>query len=171
MRERFCEYDFTRFASYRDDDNNITHKSQLRTLCFCIIEFNLMAVPVIKFPIFFVVRIIGIIVAALVLSWTLHYRGGYALISDNKDLIFNVIILFSSLVPFPNFYFSLYQTRKMPPFCYLIPESVESVFMYYIVLYNNNNTHMPYFSCISDGGDDMLYASAVVGGLYIVHLC
>ncbi|KAM7516622.1 hypothetical protein LguiA_006205 [Lonicera macranthoides] len=59
-----------------------------------------MAVPVVKFPIFFVVRIIGIIVAALVLSWTLHYRGGYALISDNKDLIFNIhpVLMVISLV-------------------------------------------------------------------------
>lgn len=56
----------------------------------------------------------------------------------------------------------------MPPFCHLIPESTDSVFMYYIVLYNN--THMPYVSCIIDGGDDMLQASAVVVGLYIVHL-
>ncbi|OMO94691.1 Cytochrome b561, eukaryote [Corchorus olitorius] len=49
-----------------------------------------MAVPVIKFPIFMIVRVLGIIIAALVFTWTLHYRGGLALISDNKDLIFNV---------------------------------------------------------------------------------
>ncbi|KAL2528390.1 putative transmembrane ascorbate ferrireductase 2 [Forsythia ovata] len=49
-----------------------------------------MAVPVVRFPIFPVVRIIGIAVTALVLTWTVHYRGGLALISDNKDLIFNV---------------------------------------------------------------------------------
>ncbi|CAK9136878.1 unnamed protein product [Ilex paraguariensis] len=49
-----------------------------------------MAVPVVKFPIFYVVRFIGIAVAFLVLTWTLHYRGGLALISDDKDLIFNV---------------------------------------------------------------------------------
>ncbi|PSR87803.1 Transmembrane ascorbate ferrireductase [Actinidia chinensis var. chinensis] len=49
-----------------------------------------MAVPVVQFPIFLLVRIIGVIVTVLVLTWTIHYRGGLALISDNKDLIFNV---------------------------------------------------------------------------------
>ncbi|KAI3452125.1 hypothetical protein Pfo_008790 [Paulownia fortunei] len=49
-----------------------------------------MAVPIVRFPIFTAVRIIGIAVAALVLIWTVHYRGGLALISENKDLIFNV---------------------------------------------------------------------------------
>ncbi|CAL1405422.1 unnamed protein product [Linum trigynum] len=48
------------------------------------------AVPVARFPIFIVVRLLGVIIAALVLTWTLHYRGGLALVSDNKDLIFNV---------------------------------------------------------------------------------
>ncbi|KAK4393403.1 putative transmembrane ascorbate ferrireductase 2 [Sesamum angolense] len=49
-----------------------------------------MAVPRLRFPIFPVVRVIGIVVAVLVLVWTVHYRGGLALISENKDLIFNV---------------------------------------------------------------------------------
>ncbi|PSS30569.1 Transmembrane ascorbate ferrireductase [Actinidia chinensis var. chinensis] len=49
-----------------------------------------MAVPVVHFPIILLVRIIGVIVTVLVLTWTIHYRGGLALISDNKDLIFNV---------------------------------------------------------------------------------
>ncbi|KAL0450232.1 UNVERIFIED_CONTAM: putative transmembrane ascorbate ferrireductase 2 [Sesamum latifolium] len=49
-----------------------------------------MAVPRVRFPIFPVVRVIGIVVAVLVLVWTVHYRGGLALISENKDLIFNV---------------------------------------------------------------------------------
>ncbi|KAI5665825.1 hypothetical protein M9H77_15678 [Catharanthus roseus] len=49
-----------------------------------------MAVPVVSFPIYLVVRILGVAVAALVLTWTVHYRGGLALVSDNKDLIFNV---------------------------------------------------------------------------------
>ncbi|GAB4827430.1 hypothetical protein Ancab_034315 [Ancistrocladus abbreviatus] len=48
------------------------------------------APPVVRFPIFLVIRLLGITVAALVLIWTLHFRGGLALISDNKDLIFNV---------------------------------------------------------------------------------
>ncbi|CAH9118841.1 unnamed protein product [Cuscuta epithymum] len=49
-----------------------------------------MAVPAVKFPIFMMVRIIGIAVAAMVITWTMRYRGGLALISENKDLIFNV---------------------------------------------------------------------------------
>ncbi|XVF71677.1 hypothetical protein PTKIN_Ptkin12aG0058900 [Pterospermum kingtungense] len=49
-----------------------------------------MGVPVIKFPIFLVIRLLGVVITALVCTWTLHYRGGLALISDNKDLIFNV---------------------------------------------------------------------------------
>lgn len=49
-----------------------------------------MAVPVVKFPIVLLVRIMGMMVTALVLTWALHYRGGMSLISDNKDHIFNV---------------------------------------------------------------------------------
>ncbi|CAH2079765.1 unnamed protein product [Thlaspi arvense] len=58
-----------------------------------------MAVPVLGgFPIFLVVRVLGFIIAALVLTWTVHYRGGLALASDNKDLIFNFVLLaFASL--------------------------------------------------------------------------
>ncbi|CAN0928961.1 Transmembrane ascorbate ferrireductase 2 [Linum grandiflorum] len=48
------------------------------------------AVPVTRFPIVIVVRLLGVIIAGLVLTWTMHYRGGLALVSDNKDLIFNV---------------------------------------------------------------------------------
>lgn len=49
-----------------------------------------MAVPPVRFPIFPAVRIIGLVVSVLVLVWTVHYRGGMALVSDNKILIFNV---------------------------------------------------------------------------------
>ncbi|CDP02400.1 unnamed protein product [Coffea canephora] len=49
-----------------------------------------MAVPVVRFPIYGVVRILGIAVTVTVLTWTVHYRGGLALVSTNKDLIFNV---------------------------------------------------------------------------------
>ncbi|KAE8708038.1 putative transmembrane ascorbate ferrireductase 2 [Hibiscus syriacus] len=49
-----------------------------------------MGVPVIKFPIFMVIRVLGIVITAILFTWTLHYRGGLALISDDKDLIFNV---------------------------------------------------------------------------------
>lgn len=59
-----------------------------------------MAVPVVWFPILPVVRIIGIAVTALVLTWTVHFRGGLALISDNKDLIFNVLSTFFYLYLF-----------------------------------------------------------------------
>ncbi|CAN1126204.1 Transmembrane ascorbate ferrireductase 2 [Linum perenne] len=48
------------------------------------------AVPLTRFPFLIVVRLLGVIIAGLVLTWTLHYRGGLALVSDNKDLIFNV---------------------------------------------------------------------------------
>ncbi|KAJ7974210.1 cytochrome B561-1 [Quillaja saponaria] len=48
------------------------------------------APPLVKFPIFLIVRVIGIIITVVVLTWTLHFRGGLALVSDNKDLIFNV---------------------------------------------------------------------------------
>ncbi|XP_044506939.1 transmembrane ascorbate ferrireductase 2-like [Mangifera indica] len=59
-----------------------------------------MAVPAVRFPIFLFIRAIGVIVATLVLSWTVHYRGGLALVSDNKDLIFNVhpVLMVISLV-------------------------------------------------------------------------
>ncbi|KAE8022125.1 hypothetical protein FH972_007955 [Carpinus fangiana] len=49
-----------------------------------------MAVPVVRFPIILIIRVLGVMVAALVLTWNLHYRGGLALVSDDKDQIFNV---------------------------------------------------------------------------------
>ncbi|KAK6154917.1 hypothetical protein DH2020_009165 [Rehmannia glutinosa] len=49
-----------------------------------------MTVPVVRFPLFPAVRIMGIAVAVLVLTWTVHYRGGLALVSENKDHIFNI---------------------------------------------------------------------------------
>ncbi|KZV06752.1 putative transmembrane ascorbate ferrireductase 2-like [Dorcoceras hygrometricum] len=48
-----------------------------------------MAVPIVKFSIFPLVRTIGTAVIALLLIWTVHYRGGLAL-SPEKDLISNV---------------------------------------------------------------------------------
>ncbi|KAH9739465.1 putative transmembrane ascorbate ferrireductase 2 [Citrus sinensis] len=51
-----------------------------------------MAVPVVRFPIFLVIRVIGVIISTLVLTWTVQYRGGLSLASDNKDLIFNLRI-------------------------------------------------------------------------------
>ncbi|KAK9091158.1 hypothetical protein Sjap_024335 [Stephania japonica] len=49
-----------------------------------------MAVPVVGFPIVTLARVIGVLVLALVLTWNLHYRGGLAILTENKDLIFNV---------------------------------------------------------------------------------
>ncbi|KAG9450076.1 hypothetical protein H6P81_010041 [Aristolochia fimbriata] len=49
-----------------------------------------MAAPVVRFPIFTLVRILGLTAAILVLTWSLHFRGGMSLVSDNTDLIFNV---------------------------------------------------------------------------------
>ncbi|KAL5581985.1 hypothetical protein UlMin_014427 [Ulmus minor] len=53
-------------------------------------ERKMGSVPVVRFPIILFVRVLGVIVAALLLIWTNHFRGGLALVSDNKDLIFNV---------------------------------------------------------------------------------
>lgn len=72
---------------------------------FRVVILKKMGVPVVSYPIYRVVRILGFAVVALVLTWTVHYRGGLALISSNKDLIFNVIIILFFLVfPF-NFAF------------------------------------------------------------------
>ncbi|KAK9105601.1 hypothetical protein Scep_022445 [Stephania cephalantha] len=49
-----------------------------------------MAVPVVGFPLVTLARVIGVLVLALVLTWNVHYRGGLAIINENKDLIFNV---------------------------------------------------------------------------------
>ncbi|KAJ4707138.1 cytochrome B561-1 [Melia azedarach] len=59
-----------------------------------------MAVPVVRFPIFLVIRLIGVVISTLVLTWTVHYRGGLALVSENKDLIFNVhpVLMVISLI-------------------------------------------------------------------------
>ncbi|CAJ1947362.1 unnamed protein product [Sphenostylis stenocarpa] len=46
--------------------------------------------PVVSFPIFTAVRAFGVAITVLLLTWALHFRGGLALVSDNKDLIFNV---------------------------------------------------------------------------------
>nr|GEU94296.1 probable transmembrane ascorbate ferrireductase 2 [Tanacetum cinerariifolium] len=53
-------------------------------------EWRKMSVPVVKFPLFICVRVLGILVAALVLIWNIRFRGGLALISEDKNLIFNV---------------------------------------------------------------------------------
>lgn len=37
-----------------------------------------------------IVRLIGVVVSALVLTWALHFRGGFSLSSLHKDLIFNI---------------------------------------------------------------------------------
>ncbi|XP_029121560.1 transmembrane ascorbate ferrireductase 2 [Elaeis guineensis] len=48
------------------------------------------AAPAVRFSIVLVIRLMGVTAAALVITWAMHFRGGMALISDNKDLIFNV---------------------------------------------------------------------------------
>ncbi|KAH9605831.1 hypothetical protein KSS87_000908 [Heliosperma pusillum] len=59
-----------------------------------------MVAPKLSFSIYSVIRLMGITMAVLVLTWTLHYRGGLALFSDNKPLIFNVhpVLMVISLV-------------------------------------------------------------------------
>ncbi|XP_068637919.1 transmembrane ascorbate ferrireductase 2-like [Aristolochia californica] len=59
-----------------------------------------MAAPVVRFPTFSLIRICGITAAILVLTWSLHFRGGMSLFSDNKDLIFNIhpVLMLSGLV-------------------------------------------------------------------------
>jgi len=59
-----------------------------------------MTVPVVKFPLFLCVRVLGIFVASLVLIWNIRYRGGLALISEDKNLIFNVIFQTQNLTLF-----------------------------------------------------------------------
>ncbi|KAF3792530.1 putative transmembrane ascorbate ferrireductase 2 [Nymphaea thermarum] len=50
-----------------------------------------MAAPVVRFPLLlFLVRTMGVLVAALVLVWVMHFRGGMSLVSQDKSLIFNV---------------------------------------------------------------------------------
>ncbi|KAI6700364.1 hypothetical protein NL676_014688 [Syzygium grande] len=49
-----------------------------------------MGAPVAGFSIIPIIRVIGVTVTALVLIWAVRYRGGLALASDGKDLIFNV---------------------------------------------------------------------------------
>ncbi|XP_056170160.1 transmembrane ascorbate ferrireductase 2-like [Syzygium oleosum] len=49
-----------------------------------------MGAPVAGFSIIPIIRVIGVTVTALVLIWAVRYRGGLALVSDRKDLIFNV---------------------------------------------------------------------------------
>lgn len=44
----------------------------------------------VRFPVFPVVRILGVALCALVLIWNVHFRGGLALVSDDRSLIFNV---------------------------------------------------------------------------------
>lgn len=49
-----------------------------------------MSIPTVPFSLTLLVRFAGILAAILVLTWVQHFRGGMALISDDKDLIFNV---------------------------------------------------------------------------------
>lgn len=53
-------------------------------------------------------RLLEVIVVGMVLTWSLHYRGGLALASDNKDLIFNVCYS----LPFLNSYYLSINTQE-----------------------------------------------------------
>ena len=65
--------------------------SSLLSLSFSLsTKIPMATLPVVNFPIFTVVRVVGVAVTVLLLTWALHFRGGLALVSDNKDLIFNV---------------------------------------------------------------------------------
>ncbi|OIW08020.1 hypothetical protein TanjilG_20121 [Lupinus angustifolius] len=49
-----------------------------------------MALGVPAFPFTFVVHFVGIVAIVLVLFWNIHFRGGLAWESSNKNLIFNI---------------------------------------------------------------------------------
>ncbi|EPS73361.1 hypothetical protein M569_01396 [Genlisea aurea] len=49
-----------------------------------------MAAPVIRFPIFSLVRTLAAVIGVLVVIWKVRYRGGLALAAEDKILIFNV---------------------------------------------------------------------------------
>ena len=53
------------------------------------------AAPVVRFPVFGLVRLLGLAAAAGILFWAVHYRGGMALSTDEESKlpIFNVRIL------------------------------------------------------------------------------
>jgi hypothetical protein len=53
------------------------------------------AVPTVRFPVFGLVRMLGLAAAAGILFWAVHYRGGMALSTDEESKlpIFNVRIL------------------------------------------------------------------------------
>ena len=60
------------------------------------------AAPVVRFPVFGIVRLLGLAAAAAILVWAVHFRGGMALSSEkDKLLIFNVIEKRRSLVYIP----------------------------------------------------------------------
>jgi len=50
------------------------------------------AAPVVRFPVFGLVRLLGLAAAAGILFWAVHYRGGMALSTDEESKlpIFNV---------------------------------------------------------------------------------
>ncbi len=52
------------------------------------------AAPAARFPVFGLVRLLGLAAAAAIVVWAVHFRGGMALSSEtDKLLIFNVIIM------------------------------------------------------------------------------
>lgn len=70
-------------------------------------QHRMGALPEVGFStMIFLVRLLGVIVATLVLIWTIHYRGGLSLASDNKDLIFNVGLFCSIFLILASAYFA-----------------------------------------------------------------
>jgi hypothetical protein len=60
------------------------------------------AAPAVRFPVFGLVRLLGLAAAAAILVWAVHFRGGMALSSEkDKLLIFNVIEKRRSPFPLP----------------------------------------------------------------------
>ncbi|KAE8815730.1 putative transmembrane ascorbate ferrireductase 2 [Hordeum vulgare] len=59
------------------------------------------AVPAVRFPMFGLVRLLGVAAAAVILVWAVHFRGGMAFSAEkDKLLIFNVIQKKYLLFPF-----------------------------------------------------------------------
>lgn len=66
---------------------------------FLALGFRMASPPVVRFPIVFLIRLLGAAAAAMVIAWAVRFRGGMALFSDNKDHIFNVNPLGALLPP------------------------------------------------------------------------
>ncbi|KAK3413582.1 hypothetical protein EUGRSUZ_I02130 [Eucalyptus grandis] len=89
----FCQHSSSRSGSQRSRLSS--KRSRLSSpISRGIFSFGLsdekMGAPIAGFSVIPIIRVIGVTVTALVLIWAVRYRGGLALVSDRKDLIFNV---------------------------------------------------------------------------------